>query len=260
MMSTGSVATISLTDTYGFLVYSATDLIIDAMVTEIQQLGGGAGTDLTMGIYDVVTGNLLSSTGNVVPILGLNVFPLTANVSLARGAQYYFALYCSRNANNFLRRSPNTVPTPGTWAGKSFGWRHANTRFAANILGTVGNQDNNPIWIAARTLAAATPTSALIHVDVTSSPTTLTAPASGQELLANIFTSTIGAASTINLPAAPSTDSRITVKDVDGTAGAGNSITVQGNGNNIDGAASALINSNYASLTFHYNGTQWRIV
>lgn len=257
----------SLLDTYGYLAQCAAGVTLDAMITEIQQLGGGAGADLEMGIYDVATGNLLATTGPVVPVIGQNVFPFSGGGTLAltAGQQLYFALYCSRNACNFLRRSPNVIPNAGTWLDatsgnqKNNGWRHSNTRFAANVLGTIGNHQNNPIWIAARAQSAAAAAAALIHVDVSSTPTTLTAPVSGQELLANVLTSTIGAPSTINLPAAPNADSRITVKDAENAAAAG-PITVNGNGNLIDGAASQSISTNGAALTLHYNGTAWRIV
>jgi hypothetical protein len=63
-------------------------------------------------------------------------------------------------------------------------------------------------------------------------------------------------ARTINLPAAPTTGEKHLIIDDTGSAGA-NNITVQGNGNNINGAASKTINSNYGSLLVVFNGTQW---
>jgi hypothetical protein len=48
------------------------------------------------------------------------------------------------------------------------------------------------------------------------------------------------------------------VKDAAGVA-AINPITVTATGANIDGAASAIINTNYGSLTFIFNGTEWNI-
>jgi hypothetical protein len=50
------------------------------------------------------------------------------------------------------------------------------------------------------------------------------------------------------------------IKDISGLA-ATNIITVTATGGVlIDGAVSALINTNYGSLTFIFNGTQWNIV
>lgn len=63
-------------------------------------------------------------------------------------------------------------------------------------------------------------------------------------------------ARTINLPASPIAGDAYRVKDSTGTA-ATNNITVSGNGKNIEGTASATINTNFASLFLVYNGTQW---
>jgi len=63
----------------------------------------------------------------------------------------------------------------------------------------------------------------------------------------------------INLLAAPETGRTYVIKDVSGTSSI-NNITVQGNGSNIDGSATYVINSNYASITVIYNGTTWSIV
>ena len=74
-----------------------------------------------------------------------------------------------------------------------------------------------------------------------------------QDALVSVDTS---AARTINLPASPQTGEKHIIKDAVGSA-ASNNITVQGNGSNIDGAASATINVAYGSGTFIYNGTIW---
>lgn len=66
-------------------------------------------------------------------------------------------------------------------------------------------------------------------------------------------------ARTINLIAAPVTGTTFRIKDNSGLAGT-NNITVSGNGNNIDGAASYTISSNYDSIDVVYNGTQWNVL
>lgn len=63
-------------------------------------------------------------------------------------------------------------------------------------------------------------------------------------------------ATTVTMPAAPTTGDEVTIKDDKGDA-AGNNITISGNGKNIDGSASLVLNSNYAFATLVYNGTQW---
>lgn len=66
-------------------------------------------------------------------------------------------------------------------------------------------------------------------------------------------------AGSIVLPVSP-VGTVFIVKDVSGTAGV-NTITVSATGGVlIDGSATALINTNYGSLTFIFNGIQWDIV
>ena len=49
------------------------------------------------------------------------------------------------------------------------------------------------------------------------------------------------------------------VKDDSGDA-LNNPIRITANGSQIDGSATGIINSDYGSLTFIYNGTQWNVV
>lgn len=51
-----------------------------------------------------------------------------------------------------------------------------------------------------------------------------------------------------------------TIKDGLGLASPENPITITPTAGTIDGAATAVINAPYGSLTFVYNGTQWLIV
>jgi len=59
------------------------------------------------------------------------------------------------------------------------------------------------------------------------------------------------------LPVSP-TGTVFIVKDAAGAA-ATNPITVTATASTIDGAANAVINTNYGSLTFIFNGTEWNI-
>jgi hypothetical protein len=61
---------------------------------------------------------------------------------------------------------------------------------------------------------------------------------------------------TIKLPASPAKSLKFDIKDGDGTASSGN-IAIHGNGKNIDGQASGVLDTNYESRTVIYNGTQW---
>lgn len=67
------------------------------------------------------------------------------------------------------------------------------------------------------------------------------------------------AARTVNLPAASTLKdgNSFEVKDEAGTAGA-NNITIDPNGSEtIDGAATAVVNSNYGCIKFYTDGTNW---
>lgn len=68
---------------------------------------------------------------------------------------------------------------------------------------------------------------------------------------------TSGAATTVNLPAAPTAGYTALIKDCKGDS-ATNAITVQSaDAKTIDGAATKTINTAYGSSAYTYNGTQW---
>lgn len=75
-----------------------------------------------------------------------------------------------------------------------------------------------------------------------------------------ILNKTVAATTTVNLPATPGTGFHVTIKDGKGDAGT-NNITIDGSGSDaIDGSLTTLINWNYGSLDFVWNGTQWNVL
>lgn len=64
---------------------------------------------------------------------------------------------------------------------------------------------------------------------------------------------------TINLPANPTANNYVVIKDKKGDAGTFN-ITIQGNGKLIDGVASILINGNNQAYTLKYDGAAWNLI
>jgi len=64
---------------------------------------------------------------------------------------------------------------------------------------------------------------------------------------------------TINLPLGQTAGKVFFIKDFAGVAAA-NNIVVSGNGNNIDGAASQTINTNFGSLEIIFSGATWAIL
>lgn len=66
-----------------------------------------------------------------------------------------------------------------------------------------------------------------------------------------------GAAFTVTMPATPRIAQLINVKKIDAT---GNTVTVDGNGNNIDGAATKAITVQYTTLQLQFNGSTWDVI
>lgn len=89
---------------------------------------------------------------------------------------------------------------------------------------------------------------------VSTSPTNLT---SSLNYILSVATGSV--THTINLPASPSLGQCVTVKDAGNNAAVRN-ITVSGNGKNIDGSATNVINANRGYLSIVYNGTEWMVV
>jgi hypothetical protein len=73
-----------------------------------------------------------------------------------------------------------------------------------------------------------------------------------------IAITTLAVAFQIDLPATPTLGDTFTVKDTTGNAAISN-VTISGNGNNIDGAASFLLSQPYAAATFTFAGGQWSV-
>ncbi|GAF83326.1 unnamed protein product, partial [marine sediment metagenome] len=67
------------------------------------------------------------------------------------------------------------------------------------------------------------------------------------------------APTTVYLPAAPDTGTAFKIKDY-GPNALANNITIDGNGKDIDGNGTALINTNYGAIELVYNGTAWFIL
>lgn len=90
-------------------------------------------------------------------------------------------------------------------------------------------------------------------IDNTSSPYTVAAN------IAIVAVNTSTGAVTVNLPATVKLYRIIIIKDVSGNAAA-NNITISGNGNNVDGAASITLAANYASRMIQGTGSDWNVL
>lgn len=97
-------------------------------------------------------------------------------------------------------------------------------------------------------------TSPLIKSSVTKTGT-YTALASDQR----IYVDSSGGAFTVTLEASPTLNRELEIIDSVGSCGA-NNVTVDGNGNNIIGSATHLMNTNYEGLRLVFNGTNWNLI
>lgn len=138
----------------------------------------------------------------------------------------------------------------------------ANQGVVFNTAGVVTVQGNTGVnLLSGTTTVASTTTSKFIsgvgrRVKVTSTTTSPYSVLTTDEI---ISIGTIGAPFTVTLPASPTTGDIYTVKDANGSASVSN-ITIGGNGNNIDSAATFVMNVNFSAVTVVYNGTKWIIV
>ena len=88
-----------------------------------------------------------------------------------------------------------------------------------------------------------------------------TTEGAGTTLDSTDYTTFVSAAPvTITLPAAPTAGEVHVIKDSAGNATASNRITIDGNGNNIDGNGTIEIRNAYGSFTIVYNGTIWNVI
>lgn len=65
-----------------------------------------------------------------------------------------------------------------------------------------------------------------------------------------------GGAVTVTLPSSPSASDFVHVSKRDSSS---NTVTIDGNGNNINGETSQSIGTQYNAITMYYNGTEWAI-
>lgn len=73
-----------------------------------------------------------------------------------------------------------------------------------------------------------------------------------------IAITTLAAPFTINMPATPTLGDTYEFKDATGNAGS-NTVTISGNGNNIDGSANFLLNTAYVATTLTFTGSEWSV-
>lgn len=93
------------------------------------------------------------------------------------------------------------------------------------------------------------------RVKTTTTTTNLTVTDSDEVIMIGTLSGIV----TITLPASPTDGDLYVVKDRDGSAAVYN-ITVSGNGNNIDGLSTYLINTNYQSISLIFSNGKWSVI
>lgn len=73
-----------------------------------------------------------------------------------------------------------------------------------------------------------------------------------------VVNKTVGAATTVNLMASPTTGQTVTIKDGKGDA-LNNNITIVPNAGTVDGATNVVLQANYVEVVLFYNGTEWSV-
>jgi len=74
-----------------------------------------------------------------------------------------------------------------------------------------------------------------------------------------VVNKTVGAATTVNLPSAPTTGLSFVIKDGKGDAST-NNITITPAAGTIDGLSTYVMTSNYQAIKLVYNGNEWNII
>jgi chitinase len=107
-------------------------------------------------------------------------------------------------------------------------------------------------WVWDSVKWVAYPPPAVTGIIVVNTTTTLATGFTGFVRVEN----TTGIPITVTLPASPTPNQVVTLKDSAGNS-SDDAITISGNGNSIDGVATLLLNYNYSFAELTYTGVQW---
>lgn len=203
--------------------------------------------------------------------LDVNQAQLTGIAVLAGGTNWNGGVYGEDTLGNVVRVT--TVGMGGVVTAATIyrgGWVDAATAPATLSFTGVGGGG------LGLTGFTATPTWTA-RTKLTVNPSGITYIAGGQQVLTRVVTAagavtvsgtldqvvvvnkTVGAATTVNLPATPATGLMVVIKDGKGDAGA-NNITITPAAGNIDGAGTLVINANYGKAALVYNGAEWSTI
>lgn len=75
-----------------------------------------------------------------------------------------------------------------------------------------------------------------------------------------VFVTGLTAAKTVTLPASPTTGDEYEIADGDGSVTGTNTLTISGNGSNINGAASLVLNAAFTRARVVFQGSRWIVM
>jgi len=191
----------------------------------------------------------LLTTGTTNTALGTALGDLLTgsnNIAIGHGAG---SNYTSSESGNILINNTGVV-------GESNVTRLGNLQQKCFIAGITGVTVSNPQIVTINSS-----TGQLGVTTLSGNNVTIVTTSTYQVLVSDDFIGiNYAGAQTTTLEASPATGRTLTIKDISGLAGS-NNITISGNGNNIDGASTYVINANYGSVTLVYNGsTGWSVI
>lgn len=184
---------------------------------------------------------LLKTSASASGTAGLNLPHGTAPTSPVNGDIW------TTTAGLFVQINGGTVGPLGTGGGGGISGTIASTQVAVGS-GTNAIGGSSSLTFASSVLTL----SGGLTVNARTTTTTDTATVADY----TIFADTTAGNYTQKLPASPATGHLINVKKII----AANTLTIDGNGKNIDGAATLTVTTQYQSYTLQYNGTEWSIL
>lgn len=200
-----------------------------------------------------ITNSGLVGIGQTSPTSPLHV----VNTSVSAVTTQVTLQNADTNVNAGCRLLFNISTTPGTNQAAIVGTRQTG---GAGTLGLFSSADGSALTEGLRlqTDARVTRLRGVIEpVRTVTAAGAVTMAASTDYIV--VVNKTVGAATTVNLPASPSTGQYFIIKDGKGDA-ATNNITVTPAAGNIDGSSSYVMNVNFQSASFVYGGSVWSVV
>lgn len=209
---------------------TAVSILPTGTLTTALNLGGTVTTSSGTGNLATLSGTLTAGANNDVlrGIRGIPVFGANTRTNVVAVGYYH---------------NPSFTISSGSWAFQG-GIVIDNTTSGVNLL--------NGFNLAPGSVLSTVDIDGSVGVDITSTSTDITANATHHTILVDAS----GAARTITLPTAASSNRRVYV--IKKTDSSGNTVTIDGDGSEtIDGATTNVISAQWSTRVIQSNGTAW---